>query len=87
MAIAFGQLDAGVLLGVEQVEEGSLFGVVGAGRIAGGRADAAVLFLDQVFAATAVLSRRSPNRRGPSCRHSAKASARRSARALTMIEL
>ena len=34
-------------LGVEQVEQGVLFGVVGLGRVAGGRADAAVVFLDQ----------------------------------------
>src|SRR5205809_1076104 len=46
---AFGQFDAGVLFGVEQLPERPLLGVVGAGRIAGGGADAAVLFADQIL--------------------------------------
>ena len=37
-------------VGVEQVEERALLGVVGLGGIAGRRADAAVLLVDQVFA-------------------------------------
>ena len=46
--VALGERDAGGSLGVEQFEERALFGVVGLGRVAGGRADAAVFFLDQV---------------------------------------
>ena len=47
--VAFGEADAGGPLGVEQLEERALFGVVGLGRVAGGGADAAVFFGDQVF--------------------------------------
>ena len=46
---AFGQLDAGVLFDVEQFPENSFLRVVGAGGITGGRADAAIFFLDQIF--------------------------------------
>src|SRR5436309_15472775 len=46
---AFSELDAGVLLRVEQLPENPLFGVVGAGGIAGGGPDAAILFFDQLF--------------------------------------
>lgn len=45
---AFGQCDAGVLLGLQQVEQSSLLGVIRAGRISEGRANAAILFVDQV---------------------------------------
>ena len=46
---AFGELDAGRSLGIEQLEERALLGVIGLGRIAGRRADAAVFFVDQLF--------------------------------------
>ena len=46
---AFGQLDAGVFFHVQQIPERPLFRVVGTGRIAGGGADAAILFLDQLL--------------------------------------
>ena len=45
---AFGEVDAGVFGGVEEVEEGAFFGVVGAGGVAGGGADALVFFFDHV---------------------------------------
>src|SRR5690606_36114345 len=38
-------------LGIEQLEQRRLLGVVRAGRVAGGRADALVGFLDQLFVA------------------------------------
>ncbi|OPZ09737.1 MAG: hypothetical protein BWZ08_00202 [candidate division BRC1 bacterium ADurb.BinA292] len=47
----FGQLDAGVAFGAEQVEQDPLLGVIGAGGVAGGGADAAVAFGDQGFLA------------------------------------
>ena len=47
---ALGELDAGRPLGVEQIEESALFGVVGLGRIAGRGANAAVFFFDQIVA-------------------------------------
>ena len=46
---AFGQLDAGLLFHVQQFPERPLFCVVGTGRIAGGGADAAILFLNQLL--------------------------------------
>src|SRR5207249_196684 len=46
---AFSELDAGDLLRVEQLPENPLFGVIGAGGIAGGGPDAAILFFDQLF--------------------------------------
>ena len=36
------------LFDVEEAPEGALFGVVGAGGVAGGGADAAVFFVDEV---------------------------------------
>ncbi len=42
-----GDLHAGVGFDVEQLPDGALLGVVGAGGIAGGGADAAILFLDE----------------------------------------
>ncbi len=45
----FGEDDLGVFLGLEQIEEEALFGVVGLRGIAGRGADAAILFLDQIF--------------------------------------
>ena len=44
-----GDLHAGVGLDVEQAPDGSLLGVVGAGGVAGGGADAAILFVDEFF--------------------------------------
>ena len=73
--------------GVEQVEQGSLLGVVGAGRIAGGGADAAILLVDQVVAGELFLAAVAPVGAGLLVQHSAKASASRSARALAMIAL
>src|SRR5690606_11880912 len=46
-----GDADAGALLDLEQAPEGGFFGVVGAGGVAGGGADAAVLFGDEVVVA------------------------------------
>ena len=46
---AFGQLNAGVLLCVEELPEGALLGVIGAGGITGRRPDAAVLLFDEVL--------------------------------------
>lgn len=43
------QLDAGVLFDVQQIPQDGLLGVVGAGGIARGRADAAIFFPDQIF--------------------------------------
>ena len=43
-----GELDAGLGLDVEQLPQGELLGMVGASRVAGGGADAAVLLGDQV---------------------------------------
>src|SRR5258706_1050775 len=48
--VTFGELDAGVLLHVEQVPKDSFLGVVRARGVAGGGADASVLFVDQVVA-------------------------------------
>ena len=39
-------MGAGGSLGVQEVPDGLLFGVVGAGGVAGGRADASVAFSD-----------------------------------------
>jgi hypothetical protein len=41
-------LHAGVGFDVEEAARGALLGVVGAGGIAGGGADAAIFFLDEV---------------------------------------
>ena len=84
---AFGEPDARGPLGVEQVEESAFFGVVGLGRVAGGRADAAVFFGDQVFVRKFSASPKPQSRRASACRYSANASARRSASALVRIEL
>src|SRR5205823_4732586 len=48
---ALGEADARVGFGVEQAPEGRFLGVVGAGGVAGGWADAAVALLDQVLVA------------------------------------
>ena len=45
----FRQIDAGVLLRVEQFPENSLFRVIGTGGIARRRPNAAILFRDQIF--------------------------------------
>src|SRR5690606_21197078 len=46
---AFGKVDAGVGFRVEKVEDRAFLGMVGAGGVAGGRTDAAVLFADQLL--------------------------------------
>ncbi|KAG1249785.1 hypothetical protein G6F68_013143 [Rhizopus microsporus] len=46
---ALGQFHAGVRFGLQQVEQPALLAVLGAGRIAGRRTDAAVLLVDQGF--------------------------------------
>ena len=81
-----GEIDAGVGLGIEQFEQGALDGMVGAGRIAGGRADALVFFVDQRRQVeTLVPAVAQSSLRTRSCSHSAAASARRSASDLSMI--
>ena len=57
---ALGQLDAGRLLRVEQAEDRALLGVVGLGRIAGRRADAAILLRDQLLARELLVRRIAP---------------------------
>src|SRR5262249_20326481 len=47
--VSFGQADAGCLLDAEEVPERAFLGVVRAGGVAGGRADAAIFFVDQVL--------------------------------------
>ena len=84
---ALGELDAGGALGVEQLEERALLGVVGLGGVAGRGADAAVLFVDQVFVRELLVAPKPQSRRAWACRYSANASASRSASALVMIEL
>jgi len=44
---AAGQGGASVFLGVEEIPDDLLFGVIGLAGVAGGGADAAILFLDQ----------------------------------------
>jgi adenylylsulfate kinase len=64
-----------------------LLGVIGTGRIARRGADAAVLFLDQLFVAESLRLSKAPGDAGPRCRYSAKASAKRSASAFTRMAL
>ena len=45
---ALGELDAGVLVHVEELPKNPLLGVIGAGGIAGCGANAAILFFDQL---------------------------------------
>ena len=45
---ALRQLDARILFSLQQVEQGLLFGVIGARRIPGGWANALILLLDQL---------------------------------------
>ena len=45
---ALGEIDAGVLGCVEQIEDGALLGVIGLRRIAGRRANAAIFFRDEI---------------------------------------
>ena len=79
----FGEIQA-LRARIEQVEQPRLLAVIGAGRIAEGRTDAAILLVDQIVVRRA--RRRSPSRlRACACRYSANASASRSASALTMI--
>src|SRR5213076_2333705 len=59
------QPDLGPRLGLEQVEEGALLGVVGTGRIAGGRPDPAVAFPDEVVGAEALALAVAPFRARP----------------------
>ena len=72
-------------LGAEQLEQLPLLGVVGAGRVAERRPDAAVALGDQLVVPRASLPAAYHSRRARSCRYSANASASRSASALTMI--
>ena len=75
-------------LGVEQAEQRRLLGVVGLGRIAGRRADAAVGLADQLVRREGLVGRVAPELACARARaaRSAKASAKRSASALTRID-
>ena len=55
-----GDQHAGVRLDVEQAPERALLGVVGAGGIAGGRADAAILFVDELVGAQVLVAAVAP---------------------------
>ena len=55
-----GQMDARRRLGFEQIEKDSLFGVIGTGRIAGGGADAAIFFRDQIVGRKMLLAAVAP---------------------------
>jgi hypothetical protein len=45
----FGQGDAGIFFGVDQIEELAFLGVIGRGRLSWRRANAAIAFVDHVF--------------------------------------
>ena len=67
-----GQADAGPRLGVEQLEERPLLGVVRAGRVAGRRPDALVALGDEVLVGQAPRRARSPTARGGRARGAAR---------------
>ena len=58
--VAFSELDADALPGIEQAEQGRLFGVVWLRRIAGGRADTAVFFLQEIVGGRVLVRRVAP---------------------------
>ena len=81
-----GERDMGVALGGQQIKQGPFLGMIGAGRVAGGRADAAILLVDQFLGREVLLAAVSPVAPRCWCSISAKASARRSASDLTRID-
>ena len=62
-----GDQHSGVRLDVEQTPDRALLGVVGAGGVAGGGADAAIFFVDELLGAQVFGAGRSPTRRARAC--------------------
>ena len=84
---ALGEIHAGALARFEQIEERALLGVIGLRRIAGRRADAAILLGDEIVGAQRLRLARSPTIRAALSRAcaSANASAKRSHSACAMM--